>query len=102
MTEAKTTKDHGEIRSWADALNGAPASVKGTEDDEPGVLRFDFPGGAGEDELTHIDWDEWFEKFDEKGANVCLRTWRVPRRIVEESGDQTRIDIRVLRHGRSV
>jgi hypothetical protein len=28
------------------------------------VLRIDFPGGAGEDELEHISWDEWFETFD--------------------------------------
>jgi hypothetical protein len=29
------------------------------------VLRIDFPGGAGEDRLEHVDWDEWFRKFDE-------------------------------------
>jgi hypothetical protein len=28
------------------------------------VLRIDFPGGAGEDQLEHISWSEWFEKFD--------------------------------------
>ena len=31
------------------------------------MLRIDFPGGAGEDTLEHISWDEWFQKFDEKG-----------------------------------
>ncbi len=25
----------------------------------------DFPGGAGEDQLEHISWDEWFRKFEE-------------------------------------
>ncbi|HEX6293258.1 MAG TPA: hypothetical protein VFZ66_29025, partial [Herpetosiphonaceae bacterium] len=31
-----------------------------------GVLRIDFPGGAGSDRLEEISWDEWFEKFDAK------------------------------------
>ena len=29
------------------------------------MLRIDFPGGAGEEELETIDWSEWFRKFDE-------------------------------------
>jgi hypothetical protein len=39
--------------------------VRGTEDGGAGVLRIDFPGGAGEDQLEHISWDEWFEKFEQ-------------------------------------
>lgn len=40
--------------------------MRGTgDDDDPGILRIDFPGGAGEDQLEHIGWDEWFRKFDE-------------------------------------
>ena len=39
--------------------------MRGTKgDDEAGVLRIDFPGGSGEDELEHISWDEWFDKFE--------------------------------------
>jgi hypothetical protein len=34
---------------------------------DPGVLRIDFPGGAGEDQLERISWDEWFQKFDDNG-----------------------------------
>ncbi len=61
-----TTTDHDEIRRWVEEHDGRPASVRGTGDgDEAGVLRIDFPGGAGEDELEHISWDEWFEKFDQ-------------------------------------
>lgn len=41
-------------------------TVRGTgKGDEPGVLRIDFPGGAGEDRFEEIDWEEWFAKFDE-------------------------------------
>jgi hypothetical protein len=62
----KTTTDHDEIRRWAEEHDGEPASVRGTENGgSAGVLRIDFPGGAGEDQLEHISWDEWFRKFDD-------------------------------------
>jgi hypothetical protein len=65
-SESTTTTDHDEIRGWVEEHGGAPASVRGTESgDGAGVLRIDFPGGAGEDQLEHISWDEWFQKFDE-------------------------------------
>ena len=61
-----TTTDHDEIRKWVEAHDGVPATVRGTGDgDEAGVLRIDFPGGAGSDRLEHIDWDDWFQKFDD-------------------------------------
>lgn len=64
-SESQTTTDHDEIRSWVEQNDGKPASVKGTEDGKgAGVLRIDFPGGAGEESLDHIGWDEWFEKFE--------------------------------------
>ena len=63
---SSTTTDHDEIRRWVEEHGGKPASVRGTErSGEAGVLRIDFPGGAGEDQLAHISWDEWFSKFDE-------------------------------------
>ena len=65
-SKSHTTTDHDEIRKWVEKHDGKPASVKGTakKGDDAGVLRIDFPGGAGTDELEHIGWDEWFEKFD--------------------------------------
>jgi DNA-binding MarR family transcriptional regulator len=63
-SETRTTTDHDEIRRWVEAHGGKPATVRGTGDGEPGVLRIDFPGGTGEDQLEHISWDEWFQKFD--------------------------------------
>jgi hypothetical protein len=61
-----TTTDHDEIRKWVEEHDGVPATVRGTGDgDEAGVLRIDFPGGAGTDRLEHIDWEEWFQKFEE-------------------------------------
>ncbi len=64
-SESRTTTDHDEIRRWVEERDGTPASVRGTGDGEAGVLRIDFPGGTGEDQLEHISWDDWFEKFDE-------------------------------------
>jgi hypothetical protein len=64
-SESHTTTDHDEIRRWVEENKGTPASVKGTEKGgEAGVLRIDFPGGAGEESLEHISWDDWFAKFD--------------------------------------
>ena len=65
-SESHTTTEHDEIRRWVEEHDGTPASVRGTGNGEPGVLRIDFPGGAGEDELEHISWDEWFEKFEKE------------------------------------
>jgi hypothetical protein len=63
-----TTTDHDEIRRWVEEHDGVPAAVRGTgEGDDPGILRIDFPGGAGADELQPIEWDEWFRTFDGRG-----------------------------------
>lgn len=65
---SKTTTDHAEIKRWVEARGGYPATVMGTEtrDDEPGVLRIDYPGYSGAGTLERIDWEDWFEKFDEE------------------------------------
>jgi len=65
-SDTKTTSDHDEIRRWVEEHGGTPATVKGTQSgDEAGVLRIDFPGGTGEDQLEHISWEEWLEKFED-------------------------------------
>lgn len=58
-SQTQTTTDPDEIRRWVEEHDGSPASVRGTEPgDQAGVLRIDFPGGAGEDELEHVSWDD--------------------------------------------
>ena len=70
-SETRTTTDRDEIRRWVEQHDGSPAAVRRTRsNDSAGVLRFDFPGGAGEDELEHIDWDDWFDAFDDN--NLAL------------------------------
>jgi hypothetical protein len=69
MSSSKRTWDHAEIRQWVEARDGRPARVRSTgEADDAGVLRIDFPeGNEDEEELEEITWDEFFEKFEEKG-----------------------------------
>src|SRR5436190_2134392 len=71
QARSKVTTDHAEIRRWAEARGGRPATVKSTAgDQEAGVLRIDFPGYSGQESMEEISWNEFFEKFDEK--NLAL------------------------------
>lgn len=64
--ESKVTFDHQEIQRWAEERNAQPACVTGTGGKgDIGMIRLDFPGYSGERSLEHIEWDEWFKKFDE-------------------------------------
>jgi len=73
-SRSHTTTDHDEIRSWVEEHGGRPATVRDTGDEsEPGVLRIDFPGGAGADQLEEISWDAWFEKFDDSGLALLYQ-----------------------------
>jgi alkylation response protein AidB-like acyl-CoA dehydrogenase len=66
--------DHDEIRQWAEERNARPASVRRTGGGEDvGIIRLDFPGFGGEGSLEHIEWDEWFQKFDESGLALLVQ-----------------------------
>jgi len=66
-TESHVTIDHDTIRKWVEQRGGHPATVKSTGDqDEPGILRIDFPGYSGKETLEEISWEEFFQKFDEE------------------------------------
>ena len=71
-----TTTNHDEIRRWAEERSGKPACVRGTGGKgDVGMLRIEFPGapGAKEDKLQPIEWDEFFEKFDERGLALVYQ-----------------------------
>ena len=76
-----TTTDHDEIRKWVEARGGFPATVAGTEsrEDEAGVLRIDYPGFSGAGSLERIEWDDWFEKFDEEDLAFVYQNKRNSR-----------------------
>jgi hypothetical protein len=65
MQSTVETKNHEEIRRWAEERGGIPTVVEGTD----GLLRIDFvrgPKSGGRDpRLREVSWDEWFRIFDE-------------------------------------
>jgi hypothetical protein len=76
MATSKTTRDHEEIRRWAEARGAVPAEVASThQGDEPGILRFKFPKAPGhkDENLREISWDEFFEKFDENNLELLYQ-----------------------------
>jgi hypothetical protein len=85
---AQTTTDHEEIRRWAEARGGAPASVKGTggKGGDPGMLRIDFPGYSGARSLQKISWGEFFKWFD---ANELALLYREQDRFNKLVGRET-------------
>ncbi|HWR52671.1 MAG TPA: hypothetical protein VN428_16295 [Bryobacteraceae bacterium] len=74
MPSAKVTTDHEAIRKWAEERKGKPSCVRGTgAKGDIGMLRLNFPGYSGEDSLEEISWDDWFEKFDERGLALLYQ-----------------------------
>jgi DNA uptake protein ComE-like DNA-binding protein len=68
MASANRTTDHQAIMDWVQARGGKPAHVKrGSNDNDPGILRIDFPGYSGEGSLEELDWDTWFDAFEANG-----------------------------------
>jgi hypothetical protein len=37
------------------------------------MIRLDFPGYSGGDSLEHIEWDEWFQKFDDNNLALLVQ-----------------------------
>ena len=67
MSESKQATDHTTIRQWVEERGGQPATVASTtEDDEPGLLRIDFPDAGGDQNLERVDWTSFFKKFEEE------------------------------------
>jgi hypothetical protein len=66
-TKATAITDHDEIRRWAEERDAKPACVRTGDSNEIDTIRLDFPGYSGEESLEPIEWNIWFEKFDEQG-----------------------------------
>lgn len=65
-SDTKILTDHDEIRRWAEARGGRPASAAETGQDadgDAGVLRIAFPD-YGAEGLEEISWEQWFDKFE--------------------------------------
>ena len=65
MASATQTRDHDEIRRWAEERGGIPTIVDGTR----GLLRIDFVKGTKSGgrnlRLDEVSWDDWFRIFDD-------------------------------------
>ena len=73
---SKSTRDHDEIRKWAEARGAVPSEVASTErKGSTGILRFEFPDAPNhnDDKLQEISWDEFFEKFDESNLELIYQ-----------------------------
>jgi hypothetical protein len=46
------------------------------------VLRLDFPSGdsPANSRLEHVEWEEWFRTFDERGLNFIYQEHRMDGR----------------------
>lgn len=66
MSTSNTTTDHKVIQKWVEQRGGKPAIVEGTENNDTGtgLLRIMFSKQSG-DRLKEIDWDAFFQTFDE-------------------------------------
>jgi len=67
MSSARRTTDHDEIRKWIEQRKGRPSIVRATGENgrKGGLLRIDF--GEKDEGLEEIDWDEFFQIFDDNG-----------------------------------
>ncbi|WP_244597110.1 hypothetical protein [Ochrobactrum soli] len=83
MSETITLDTHDAIREWAALRNGNPAFVITSVDlDEPPLLRIVFePEFFADVErpldatgLEVVEWDDWFEVFDQQGLAMLVAT----------------------------
>lgn len=73
-SSSRVLTDHDEIRRWAEERGAKPATVRNTHtDDNIGIIRLDFPGYSGEGSLEEIEWDEWFDNFDDHNLALIVQ-----------------------------
>jgi hypothetical protein len=73
-SSSRVLTDHDEIRRWAEERGARPSAVQRTHtDDNVGIIRLDFPGYSGGDSLEEIEWDEWFDKFDDNNLALIVQ-----------------------------
>ena len=81
--ESHTTTDkRRSAPGWRSAA-AARARVKGTGSEDDAGLRIDYPGRGEDDNLEEIDWDAFFDAFEEDNprltecprqeSNLCTR-----------------------------
>ncbi len=62
-----STEAHEKIKRWAEVRGGRPSVVSETKDGSGGgLLRIEFPTHSDTEALEPINWDTFFDVFDEK------------------------------------
>ncbi len=73
-SSSRVLTDHDEIRRWAEERGAKPSAVRRTHTDEDtGIIRLDFPGYSGADSLEEIEWDEWFDDFEDRNLALVVQ-----------------------------
>ena len=73
-SSSRVLTDRDEIRMWAEERGAKPAHVQRTGGgNDVGMIRLDFPGYSGEGSLEQIEWDDWFDKFEESGLALIVQ-----------------------------
>ena len=69
----QTLTDHDSIRRWAREHGARPALVKGTtRHNDANALQLAMEGTTQDGRLEPIDWDDWFQRFDESGLALMI------------------------------
>jgi hypothetical protein len=68
MDMKRITRNHEEIKHWAEERDGVPAVPKTNDvsSKTPQGLYIDFLDNGENKEMKQISWNEFFEKFEEK------------------------------------
>lgn len=72
---SKMTRNHDEIRRWAQEHGAIPCEVAGMDrNGDASVLRFEFsnaPNRSGN--VKEVSWDEFFTKFDQNNLQLLYQ-----------------------------
>jgi len=69
----QTLIDHDSIKRWAREHGAKPALVKGTtRPSDSSALQLAMEGTTQDGRLEPIDWDDWFQRFDESGLALMV------------------------------
>ena len=74
MSDSNKTTDKETIRNWAEARNGVPAYVKGTEKGDGGVLRIHFPTASNNNtQFDKISWEKFFDQLEQNNLAMVYQ-----------------------------
>lgn len=76
--EKRKTHDHYEIRSWIEQHGGHPACEYGVGDGDAVLLQIDFANGTDTKPQHRLDWDEWFETFEQQNLALLYQADMAP------------------------